>query len=264
MTGEISAQLAMRSIQYDGFGRPLEVTETSDSPLMLMAVPKQKYAYVDAAPISRIATSTLDPSGPSWPYYQTSYTYRDGLGTTVLSLSPDVTRGTWIATDLGTRNRRGLPRVKYQAFTYSGDVNTPVLRPAAGTPEVRFDYDSYGRVTNVYDGNTPIGHREYGALFTRSWDAEGWGGTGAHAQTWFASEKNGHGREVRRTKQLGSGEQELTEFSYLPTGEMVGASQSQAGTRAGATYRERTFDTLGRVVNQYSTIAFARQLVRRT
>lgn len=252
VTNEISPYATIVSREYDAFGRIRRIRgPDADVPGVFVVLPLVTVRYTDGEPYSRAEVGTLYDNGRGRLSYQTTVQFYDGYGRTLLTLSPDLQKGSWIATGLASRNPLGLPVSVYSAFSYTGSTEILDLAPPAATPVTRYDYDAYGRVINVYDGSELASSKQYGPLRSTVWDAEGLGlGTGRHYGTSTSMHYDGHARPYWISKTLSSGAEEITSFGYLPTGETVRETRRLGQAIGTSTTRTRKFDTLGRMVLQ--------------
>ena len=251
-------------VAYDGFGRLSELTKPhpdqagvlSPEPAVIVTYHLPPDLGSPSAPAyhSIIHTKTQDGPGLSDTQYLESYSYVDGFGRTLLTLSEadpsEGDGGNWIVGGQVTFDSKGALAAKYlEYFTNASPLSFP-LATAPTSPRGHQTYDAFGRkaVTVDLDGTVTL-QNFYHALSTDHWDAEDLNSGGNHAGTYASETRDGHGRVVLTeerfldptlmTRQLWT--------TYLPTNEPLTLTRKLAGTSS-EVVRWMRYDSIGRLV----------------
>jgi len=241
-------------VDYDGFGRITAMYKPDKDTLLPSSIPALRVEYMLGTPVSKLHSSTRDDDDDTGgATYHESWTYVDGLGRTVVTLSeadPVEDGHPWIAQGLTDYDQKGAERRKYLAWWYDGAPESYDLSVAAPSPYGQQRYDAFGRAVETIglDGTVNLVTR-YHALSADAWDAEDLG-PGEHQGTYASEQKDGHGRVIRTTERVRDGEHRLIEAryvdtTYLPTGEPLSITRRR-GTDA--VTRTMRYDSLGRMV----------------
>lgn len=242
--------------EYDGFGRMVAVFDpTPTMPVLIEGAPRVTFAYEDRVGLSRsrswIRTEhpTADPRGLE------SIDFIDGFGVVHLSVHEGETMGTWVASGASIRNSRGqVVQEASEPYEYWGSLDDPDLRILSTTVPMARTYDAYGRLTTVWEGppsGVNVGTRQvlaaqYAPLFSAIADAKAIAGENGSPDVRTHYDGHGRARSIQKTTATDSA---ILETDYLPTGEAY-RERRRSRFSASQVVRERTFDTLGRVVSQ--------------
>jgi RHS repeat-associated protein len=259
---------AITKMRYDSFGRLVEVDKPSaaslgavdPNPALLV-----QYSYI---PILEIDSQTSDGTPPSQSVPHAKVI--DGFGDTLLvgdyvvpavqlcdgacTGVPDA--GPWLYTGVMTRYTNGLPRYTHRP-TYSSFWPPAFIQVPQGdtTPPALTTYDGAGRPLVVSDHNGNGTQMSYafdqtaGATCTTVLDSEQafYSHKGSSTETCT----DGHGRTTFTQHVLANtaqGKQTVTTTTtYTAAGEPTAITQS---TSSGSYSRQRTYDSLGRMVRQ--------------
>ena len=259
------------AIGYDGFGRlvsihrphPQNLLQTSPEPSVKIEyfLPTDLGTPTSPTAYSIIHTETQDGDTVADSDYLESWSYVDGLGRTIVTLSEADTgagdAGPWIASGRVTYDAKGGVAKKYlEHFTADapnafGFASVP-SDPVSGQP-VAFgaqSYDAFARpvATADLDGTITL-VRYYHALSTDLWDAADWHSTPSNG-TYATETKDGHGRTVSTLERFREGSadrQRETVTTYTPNGEPLTITRKLVGT-SNAVTRWMRYDSLGRMV----------------
>jgi len=252
------------AVTYDGFGRLSTLTRPHpDQTGALSPLASVKIEYflppdlgsTPAAPVrySLIHTQTHDGDALTDAEYLESWSYVDGLGRTLVTLSEaDQTEdgAPWIASGQVVFDGKGALERKYLESFYSG---LPKAFPFAAVPSTPYGtqtYDAFGRqiTTTDLDGTITL-YSSYHALATDMWDASDLE-PGPHQGTFATERKDGHGRTratVERFKEGTTLRTRETTTDYLPTGEPQKITRQLVGT-TDMVVRWMRYDSQGRLV----------------
>lgn len=206
-----------------------------------------------AVPYSIVVRKTQDGVDHNTPDYHETYTYVDGLGRTIVSLSeadPNAgDTGQYVVQGFTEYDAKGARQRAYLSWFWSGDPlgYSPNYRPP--TYSASTQYDAFGRQQYRYglDGRLDL-YAAFHALSTDRWDAEDIA-SGPHEGTYATVEADGHGRMVRATERVhaeGQVEERHLLAEYLPTGEPLRITQRRIGSPD--VVRWFRYDSLGRLV----------------
>ncbi|MEZ4226565.1 MAG: toxin TcdB middle/N-terminal domain-containing protein [Polyangiaceae bacterium] len=258
------------AVAYDGFGRLTSITPPSPTiPAGSSPLPSVKIEYflptelgTPTAPTaySIIHTQTHDGDALTDDEYLQSWSYVDGLGRTLVTLSEADTdandAAAWIASGRVLYDAKGAVARKYLDHFVSVVPNAFPLAalPQEGSDPVPFgtqSYDAFGRnvLTTDLDGTVTL-FTSYHALSSDMWDAADLEIGAATYGSYATETKDGHGRTVstiERFKQSGAPKERETVTTYVPTGEPLTITRKLVGTSSQVT-RWLRYDSLGRMV----------------
>ncbi|MCB9575836.1 MAG: VCBS repeat-containing protein [Polyangiaceae bacterium] len=251
-------------IEYDAFGRLAATYAPDPDAVGASLMPSVQVEYLlppdlgtPQAPAyhSIIHTRTQDGPSPSDDSFIESWSFVDGMGRTLVTLSEaDVSAGDggdWVVSGQVSFDAKGAVQRKCLDKFWTG---TPQAFPFGAAPSSNCGeqtYDAFGRgkVTTDLDGTVTLWN-VYHALSTDMWDAEDLGG---HYGTYASETKDGHGRTARTDERFldpgGSGNvyKRTTTTKYLPTGEPWTITRSADNTTE-TVKRWMRYDSLGRMV----------------
>ena len=256
---------------YDAFGRVIAMTHADPAvapracPAGLAAcgvLATQASTLIDyylpddpgVTPYTMTRVRALDGATPNVNQYTEGWSFADGLGRTLASLSQaDPTAGDagrWIVTGAVLYDVKGALARKYDAYFFDQDAASYIASylPPSG-PFAASQYDAFGRSTWSFDAGETQSRAVYHAMSGDAWDAEDLKAGGAHQNTPMTTLSDGHGRTVQqiaRSVVNGVLEQHVTLFDHLPTGEAYRITQRRTGSTD--VVRWMRYDTLGRMV----------------
>jgi RHS repeat-associated protein len=255
---------AMHTITYDGLDRIIS-TGAPMGVLPTIAGEQQHVYYFNAVNgVRRIHTQTAIASPLSVNAWQDSWSYVDGLGRPLATLTqadPNPTSGDgapWIAHGLTDWTPAGLVARSYVAMPWTGDPATATAPPVpkAGLASMSTTYDALGRVLQTTGFDVSLTSKSvYHALSVDRWDAEDLDPNSLHVSTPTTVTRDGHGRVVftTETSRNPTPSSVTTATDFLPTGEPWRITRTfDKGPSAGggtSTYvRSMAYDTMGRLV----------------
>lgn len=243
---------------YDAFGRPNAIYDSSTVASGLVN------------PVAAATSEVLPINGLSWVRSWTrdavgaasvgkeTVSFVDGLGFTRLVLEQGDLPGTWIASGTSVRNARGqVVQAPSRPYAYTGSFAAPDLEPDPSITSTARTYDEYGRPTGVWEGppsggfvgTRQLGLVQYAPLVSRHFDANALEPNSPNPYSHVEQVQDGHGR-TKRTSWKMSAESADVFYDYLPSGEAIRETRKARYTNGSQPQfvRERSFDTLGRVV----------------
>ncbi|GMV19447.1 MAG: hypothetical protein AMXMBFR56_76710 [Polyangiaceae bacterium] len=256
-------------VAYDAFGRLSQLTRPHPTTLLALS-PKAsvKVEYflppdlgstpTKAVSYSLIHTSTHDGEGLTDDAYLESWSYVDGLGRTLVTLSeadPALPAqggdgAPWVASGQVVFDGKGALQRKYLEAYYVGTAKAFPFAAVPSTPYGTQTYDAFGRqiTTTDLDGTVTL-YSSYHALSTDMWDAADLS-PGPHQGTFASERKDGHGRTRATLERFHEGatlrtRETLTQ--YLPTGEPQAITRQLVGTTE-KVVRWMRYDSQGRLV----------------
>ncbi|MBK8997997.1 MAG: RHS repeat-associated core domain-containing protein [Myxococcales bacterium] len=256
-------------VAYDAFGRLSQLTRPHPTTLLALS-PKAsvKVEYflppdlgsTPTKPVSYslIHTSTHDGEALSDDAYLESWSYVDGLGRTLVTLSeadPSLPSqggdgAQWVASGQVVFDGKGALQRKYLESYYAGTAKAFPFAVVPSTPYGTQTYDAFGRqiTTTDLDGTVTL-YSSYHALSTDMWDAADLS-PGPHQGTFASERKDGHGRTRATLERFHEGatlrtRETLTQ--YLPTGEPQAITRQLVGTTE-KVVRWMRYDSQGRLV----------------
>ncbi|MCW5833510.1 MAG: VCBS repeat-containing protein [Labilithrix sp.] len=251
--GEVS------SVTYDGFGRVTAMhLPDPDAGWVPSAVPSMQIEYFlptdGVAPYSKVRVLEQDGATASTPSFRESWSYVDGLGRTLVTLTQaDPSAGDdagWIAGGITDFDARGAPYRAYRSAFYGGSPSAYPLGAAPATSYARVRRDAFGRTVETFGlDEAKTLEKVYHALSTDAWDAADLEPGGPHQGTPATERVDGHGRTVSMIERVhGSGgiEQHETAIAYVPTGEPFVITRSSP--TAPTVTRWMKYDSFGRMV----------------
>ncbi len=256
---------------YDSFGRITaiwSVDPASPGNLALKASTKIQYflpseASVASSPYSAVQVLTQDGETPNVDSYAETWSFTDGLGRALFSLTLDdplPNAGKYIQSGITTYNAHGSPMRAYENRYVVADpsallTNSIATRALLSTPTALTDraseYDAFDRSIAQYglDGACNL-RTDYHAESQNLWDAADLE-DGPHGRSFATATKDGHGRAIMTTERVNmpSIEERQTITSYLPTGEAEVITR-RLPDRPGIpdVVRWMRYDSLGRMV----------------
>lgn len=266
VTDSLDATGQPAHFEYDGFARLLSSTFADpDRPGNLAAAPTLIASYdlptdASARPYSITVVQTADGANPSTFSYRDGWSFTDGLGRSLASVTQaDVSAGDsgdHVIGRVTQYDAKGAAARVYEPRFYTGNLaGVPLGLPPlpSGGDAVRFtsqSHDAFGRPTDSYALDlTLTAHVVYHALSKDTYDAADIG-PGPRAGTYVSVVADGHGRGVRRTERLhvsgGAIEERHTINEYLPSGQIFRVTQRKTGVPD--VVRWLRYDTLGRKV----------------
>lgn len=244
---------------YDEFGRVVAKTLPDPAiPGQLSPLPTVTYSYFlptdpSTSPVTTMVARSQDGSDPANPEYYEAYTFVDGLGRPLVTLSEaDATAGDggdWVVSGVVDYDAKGAPARAYENWFHTGAANTFSLSSGPTTDSSRQQYDAFGRPIAQYGLDGQLESRtDYHALSQDVWDPEDLT-PGPHQSTFSTVGADGHGRSVRTAERIRVGgvlqaREMLRE--YLPSGEVLRTTQRAPGVPD--TVRWMRYDSLGRLV----------------
>src|SRR5215472_6184175 len=252
VVSETAPNGAQFSLAYDAFTRMTQAFEPDPNTGSPVGVPSFKVDYTvkPGGPTHLVHLQTLNSDHS----YRQIWVYLDPLSRPLLTLAqadPSAgDEGLWVASGLALRHGFGLVYQTFRPWWYTGDPTAyPIGVPKQ--PLNGYSYDSFGRLTSVFDSNTVrVGKTIYHALSKDLYDGAQLQTTGPHAGAFTTASRDGHGRLTGVSKQIKSGnttDQILTKWSYLSTGEIAAQFQSHTGGPE-QIVRWMQYDSLGRLV----------------
>jgi RHS repeat-associated protein len=260
---------AITQMRYDSFGRLVQVNKPSAASLGALDPNPALLVSYSYSPTLEIDSQTIDGTPPSVQYVPHAKVI-DGFGDTLFVgdyVLPAVqlcdgactgvpNAGPWLYTGVMTRYTNGLPRYTsrptYSSFTPQGFLQVP---QGDTTPPALTTYDGAGRPLVVRDHNGNETQMSYafdhteGATCTTVLDSEQ--AFGSHKGSSTETCTDGHGRRTFTQQVLAntaSGKQTVTTTTtYTAAGEPTAITQSAS---SGSYSRQRTYDSLGRMVRQ--------------
>lgn len=247
------------SFAYDGFGRitsatfpnPLNPDHLADEPSMIVSYELP----IDpvATPYTVTSVSAQDGPDPNVSQYHESWSFTDGLGRTLVTLTEQDQgagdQGDYLASGHVEYSKKGSVIRQYEPWFHDGTAASFDLSAAPTTDYKSTAFDAFGRPAASYRICGDLEARiVYHALSEDVYDAAD-DGTGTAAGTYVTSVGDGHGRGVRRTVRVHVGqtmEQHHTVSEYQPSGEITKVTQSRSGSTD--VLRWLRYDTLGRLV----------------
>lgn len=231
--------------EFDGFGRLTATYRPGNT-----AVPSTKLEYVlpsaSGPAYSVVHSMTQDGDDPSIAAYLESWTYVDGLGRNVATIS-EAEDGKFIVSGLADYDNKGAVRREYLEYF----ANTSGFSQLNTSGPFRAQtYDAWGRPRLKYDlDGTLVEDNRYHAFSVETWDAGDF--EPEHYGTYFLEQVDGYG-QVAFTREYfkppgGAMDARVTTYQYLPTGEPEVIKTSRLST--GETIsRYMVYDTQGRLV----------------
>jgi RHS repeat-associated protein len=253
------------TITYDGFGRlsaltrPHPTTALGSSPLPSVKVeyflPTDLGTPTTPTNHSIIHTLTHDGAAIGDNEYLESWSYVDGLGRTLVTLSEaDTTAGdlgSWIASGQVRFDGKGSVARKYLESFYSGAPKSFPFSTTPTTPSGTQTYDAFGRTVATTDlDSTPTLQSYYHALASDHWDAADLSIASPSQGTYASERKDGHGRNVATVERFRIGgvmKERETKTKFLPTGEPLTITRKLLGTTS-EVMRWTRYDSLGRML----------------
>jgi RHS repeat-associated protein len=251
--GEISL------VSYDSFCRIVSMTKPDPGVVgMPSALPSMTVAYLlpgtqpnpGNRPYSLVHTQTQDGADPSVKSYRDTWSYVDGFGRTMVTLSQaDPTAGDagdWVASGVMRYDAKGAEMNTYVAFFQSGAPDSgAVLQVPAPMQSQGSRYDPFAHVVESFnlDGSF-AGRVVYHALSMDAYDA-------LHALTPATQSRDGHERTVSTIERItaqGTIEQHETRSTYRATGEVTTITRQRLGFPDPPVVRWMQYDSLGRRV----------------
>ncbi|MDX2054209.1 MAG: toxin TcdB middle/N-terminal domain-containing protein, partial [Polyangiaceae bacterium] len=251
---------------YDSFGRITEIYSVDPAtPGVLGSLPTTKIQYflpseasLGTTPYSAVQVLTQDGATPAVNSYAETWSFTDGLGRTLLSLTlDDALSQKYIQSGVTIYNGHGSPKRAYENRYVAVDPssllsNTIASRAVLSTPTTLASksslFDAFDRVVASYglDGAQNL-RTDYHALSQDLWDAADLG-SGLSGDSFATATKDGHGRPIITTERVNRPvkEERLTITSYLPTGEPEVITRRRQGSPD--VVRWMRYDSLGRMV----------------
>lgn len=248
-----------RRAEYDGFGRVTQLWGPDPAnPGVLAQQPSLVASYnlpadPTSTPYSIAITRTQNGANPNIGSYQETWSFSDGLGRTIASVSqanhdPADPTDDYIVTGAVVYNAKGGASRSYDVWF---QATPPAAFSFAAPPPSNFtsaQYDAFGRVIATYGLDHLVRQQlKYHALSHDMYDAADLQGPRANTHATIVAD--GHGRGVQRIVRIRAGssiEQRLVLNEYLPTGEIRRVIQRKAG--ATDVVRWYRYDSLGRLV----------------
>jgi RHS repeat-associated protein len=266
VTRLVDVRGAVSTVRYDRFGRVTAILKPDpdvfvpyhENPSVEPGpIPVMKVSYFlpesESTPYSRILVETQDGNAATTDTFHASWSYVDGLGRTIVSLSeadPSAgDGGSWTVDGLTDYDRKGAKSRGYLSYFWSGDGGAFPLASASFTPSTRQRYDAFGRAAESYglDGSVTL-KSVYHAMSTDAWDAADLE-PGPHHGTFATTRADGHGRTASAIERVHQGSQveaHEVKTTYLPTGEPLVIARLRDG--ATPVVRWFRYDSLGRMV----------------
>ncbi|MCW5809571.1 MAG: VCBS repeat-containing protein [Labilithrix sp.] len=257
ITRLIGPGLQTSTATYDGFGR-VTATYRPDpaTPSTPSTVPSMTVEYIlpmdGVTPVSQVHTKVQDGATADDPSFAESWTYVDGLGRTLATMTQDDGADWIVHGDVDFDAKGGVSRAlsNYYAAPSMMPELWAELRSASGILSTSARYDAFGRVveTRGLDDAVTL-HNVYHAMSTDAWDAADLEPGGAHEGTPSTVRIDGHGRRVATTERIHVGgqiESHATTVSYLPTGQPEVIARTGPG--GAPVVRWMRYDSFGRMV----------------
>jgi RHS repeat-associated protein len=244
---------------FDGLGRLLTTRLADPAGTGALATRvTTAYTYTvpaDAAvqPYSIIRAQEQDGANPNTSAYRDEYTFVDGLGRTLATLTEaDTTAGdggTFVVSSVNGYSANGTPVRTYKSSFWSGTATTYPLTISPSWLYTRKVLDAFNRPVSSYGFDGQVSSFvQYHPLSVDLWDAADIV-AGPQQGTFMTVEHDGHGRGRRTTERLKIGatlEERHTLTQRLPTGEVEQIIQRRAGSAD--VVRWMRYDSLGRLV----------------
>jgi RHS repeat-associated protein len=255
-------QVQVTKVTYDAFGRlsalyrPVPNTDGATSTVPSVLVEYTLPSPSNPVKYSVIHTKTQDGASDSDASYLESYSYVDGMGRAIVSLSEadkgaeDL--GAWIASGFQSYDAKGAVARKYLPFFYDSSATAfPVgSAPASSTPYGRQRYDAFGRQLQTFDlDGTVTLQSVYHALSSDLYDAADL--NGPHQGSYASTRSDGHGRTIATTERThvnGAIEAREVRMQYLATGAPEAITRVRVGKTDAPVIRWMRYDTLGHLV----------------
>jgi RHS repeat-associated protein len=236
VTRVVDMQSQPTQVTYDGFGRLSTLSRPHPALVgIVSALPSVKVEYFlppslgPGARHSIIHTMTQDGADHAENAYLESWSYVDGFGRTIVTLSEaDASPaggdgGSWIASGLSNYDNKGALQRKYLEFFSNANPMAFGFGAAPSAPFGQQTYDAFGRQARGFDlDGTETLRSIYYALSTDRFDAADLTMGSGHEDTPASEHKDGHGRTTIVTERYKAGssvEARQLRTQYLPTGE---------------------------------------------
>lgn len=250
LAAQVSASGARTLVLFDEFGRQTSVELPAPDGAPLATSQATTITYRDRSPLSWVTTTQHTGAGAPL----VSMVVLNGLGERVLAFDKAdpyagdagdwVMRG-WTETDFSGRVDRMFKPTFLTGDAAAMVASTKEITPPPPVDSITTDYDLFGRVRSVTDGNVLAAYYSYEPLSVQMFDAEQWNGNGFST----TNEVDGH-RRVARTIRTTANDEIRLDVAYLPTGEPLKITQSHmAGPDT--VMRSFVYDSMGRIVSNH-------------